>query len=572
MNKDFRPLSSALMALICLIASQPGDAAADGAQVGYLLSQIPPSIAGWAPDEALIKTACRPFRDCCTCPNADPACPRKPADCGFRLFRADAYDQALAVMALMDAGESGAAARILNGIARVMADTASGHVKSFYVVEQGCGDPPSYTAIYPEPSALDLTATNAWVLQAINDYESRTCDGGFEAMAGGIAQWIDSFRQRTPSGCPTSGAVSMGLDSPAGSGSSQFGPARVDAAEFLARRTAPSVAEGQTAVVPYSKVYNAEGNVVSSVALKQRSWLTRDPAIAAGLASGAQASKDFVVGVLWSGNTPPALSPPAGGARFFAGVDTSAGCRLDPDAYLDSQVLSNLAFGAYGSNGERFLDALDYARTAMAGQGPGGCPGSAATPLSGLRPAEGSSGFVWLEGGEMMASACAAGGDGGCAAFYHGEAAKAVSTSGPCAGGVLYATENAEGFEECPAAASTAWFAHNEIAGAVSVFDYGRAVASSLKATAVPSAGEVVLEWIAGGACPGQAYNVYRSTSPTDVMRAENLRGMQPTTLTGVYRDPVLWDGVSYFYLVEEVAGPGPGQAGGAKGLPSTGK
>lgn len=242
----------------------------------------------------------------------------------------------------------------------------------------------------------------AWVIMAVNFYEADTDDRTFSPMADRGLQFIDRFIVRDP-GSPLDGGVSMGPAAP--------------------------------------RTFSAEHNADAYSAFRWRGRLTGR----ADYTATADGLRAFILRELWKGDDPR-------GAYFRVG-------QQDDTLYLDPQTWTTLALAPEidSDAAGRLTRALDTAdRRLKTVNGRIG----AVENVTGFRDTESADASkVWSEGSEGMVAARRTLGQTEAALDQHAETQRLQATTG----GVIYATDNHDGWSMRPSVAGTAWFVLNAL-------------------------------------------------------------------------------------------------------------
>jgi hypothetical protein len=239
----------------------------------------------------------------------------------------------------------------------------------------------------------------AWVVMAANFYEQRTGDSAFAPLSVSALDFIDRFVVRDPAS-PLDGGVSMGPVAP--------------------------------------QTYSTEHNVDAFSAYSWRGRLSNRPEYL----DTALRLQQFIFREL------PATRPGAEDFHFKVG-------QRDASLYLDPQSWTTLAFASDGALTARLERALTVAERRL--RVTSGRSGSVSGLLGFRDAAHADPDKVWVEGTEGMVAARLALGQTDLARTYHQQTIR-VQTG---AGGLPYASENAEGWSTRPSVAGTAWFLLN---------------------------------------------------------------------------------------------------------------
>jgi hypothetical protein len=298
------------------------------------------------------------------------------------------YDAALAALTFTAANRPDLARGVLAGLAHIQRDDGSWDFAYDSDAVRGL-DGPRYVG------------SMAWVVMAVNFYESDTHDRAFSPMAERGLQFIDRFIIRD-STSPLDGGVSMGPAAP--------------------------------------QTFSAEHNADVYSALSWRGRLTaRDD-----YAVTAAAVRAFIWRELWTGDAAEA-------SYFRVG-------QQDDTLYLDAQTWTALALAAVPGDRERLERGVDTAErrlsTAAGHVGP-------MNDIHGVRDTAATDATtVWSEGSEGMVAARLLLGQTDRALAQHAETRRLQTVTG----GVIYATDNGDGWSTRPSVAGTAWFVLNGLA------------------------------------------------------------------------------------------------------------
>jgi hypothetical protein len=295
------------------------------------------------------------------------------------------YDAALAAITFTAANRPDLARDVLAGLAQIQRDDGS------------------WDFAYDSDAVRGLdgrryVGSMAWVVMAVNFYESETHDRAFSPMAERGLQFIDRFIIRD-SASPLDGGVSMGPAAP--------------------------------------QTFSAEHNADVYSALSWRARLTgRDD-----YAASAAAVRAFIWRQLWTGDAPDA-------SYFRVG-------QQDDTLYLDAQTWMALALAAVPGDRERLERGVDTAERRLSTAA--GHVGQM-NDIHGVRDTAATDATtVWSEGSEGMVAARLLLGQTDRALAQHAETRRLQTVTG----GVIYATDNDDGWSTRPSVAGTAWFVLN---------------------------------------------------------------------------------------------------------------
>jgi len=281
---------------------------------------------------------------------------------GFSDHRAFTYDQAVAAIAFTRRGNLERTRGILDGMEALQA-LPEGYWRSAYRADTG--------AVW----GWDIgTGPVAWMVMAINYYESEAEDDSYAVMAEKAISWLENRIDNDP--CSGSyGALNLG-------------------------ENIPDIPNPE-------KVYSTEHQFDAYSAFRNRAVLTENHTLKNRLYSEADAILAYLVREPWKDD------------HFERGYN-------DPETWLDCQSWAAMALGTTGPGGEDFVSALDYAyenmRRVMDYN-------SSITDVNGFSYNDYQD-TVWIEGTLEMADAYLLFGDAGKGTYYLSEMARTVRDDG----------------------------------------------------------------------------------------------------------------------------------------------
>jgi hypothetical protein len=325
--------------------------------------------------------------------------------------RAYTYDQALAVIALTEAGERGRARKLLNA----MRDLQDSSGRWYQGYDASTGDlAGSDCNRYP-------TGDIAWMVMAVNFYERRSGDRGYAAVATKALGWLDTLRNTD-------------------SGSEKYGSLRL--CDGIACQY-PNAVSTENNFDAYS-AYFWRGELSGSAEYTEKAGLIRD----------------YLIREMWA-PSPSSNGPYHDVNIFWQGFGDFAYC-------TDCQSWGVLALGPAGPNGEEFARSLEWLYDNPYGSTRNQQDYSAAVQaVDGFKSCTGEpNDYVWVEGLEGAAAAFYSTADDNRGSHFHNQTAKVVSPNG----GVVYSFSDARPQSErwvenwrYNSVATTAWYYFNEV-------------------------------------------------------------------------------------------------------------